>query len=279
MAINIQQELERLYSQNKTREASLSERLNAMDQYAGQVNPVVRSQMTDFSNRPAGYNPLQDIGAAIEFSERSRDYRTGASEDLGRTQSAGMDLLTQLDAIAQRQAAAASKQPEQTPEEKLAWEIKKAAAMEDIKQGRLKLNANGQLEVVKGKQVSDSTQEIIGVIDQLTNRNTKPITGLLQLEAMIPGTGAKLTESLYNQLKGMLSLENRQKLKGQGQISDFEFKVLGQAASALDRNMSDEDFRKLLADIRGKLSGEPQVETKPTTKTSGGKKKDPLGIL
>jgi len=61
---------------------------------------------------------------------------------------------------------------------------------------------------------------------------------------------AALAKNKYNQIKGILALDNRQKLKGSGAISDFEFQVLTQAASALGRNLSDEDFVAEIKKVR-----------------------------
>jgi hypothetical protein len=51
-----------------------------------------------------------------------------------------------------------------------------------------------------------------------------------------------------------LSLENRQKLKGQGAVSDFEGKMLAKAASSLTPALSDKDAVKELQKIRGIFS-------------------------
>lgn len=62
---------------------------------------------------------------------------------------------------------------------------------------------------------------------------------------------AALAKNQYKQLQGLLALENREKLKGSGAISDFESKTLAQAASALGRNLADKDFRAQLEVIKG----------------------------
>jgi hypothetical protein len=54
-----------------------------------------------------------------------------------------------------------------------------------------------------------------------------------------------------NQIKGLLTLESRQKLKGQGTISDGEQKILGESATVLNNPLiSDERARKELRKIR-----------------------------
>lgn len=264
--INPKAELEKQYQ-------SLSDRLNQLDQYTQQVNPGVISQMTDFSNRPVGYNPLQDIGAAINFSENSRNIRSGVQgqqtaflEALMRIAEAEKDRGLQERKLALEEKAAQGS-------DSFVTELKKEAAKADIKAGKLKLNPEtGELEYASTEELSEEKKGIVKVVDQLLGKNTKPITGVSQIEAMIPGTNAQKTVNLFNQLVSMLSLENRQKLKGSGQISDYESKVLEKAASSLTRSLSDEDFRATLEEMKQELSGK---------KTSGkkDKKADPLGIL
>lgn len=69
-----------------------------------------------------------------------------------------------------------------------------------------------------------------------------------------PGSNEQMVKNQVKQLKGNLSLENREKLKGSGAVSDFEFRVLAQSASALDKNLSDEDSLKELKKVRGVMS-------------------------
>lgn len=97
------------------------------------------------------------------------------------------------------------------------------------------------------------TQNVISVVDDLLNSSLGGITGILQY-SQIPGTKAALSSNLYDQLKGMLSLENRQALKGSGQISDYESRVLEQAASALNRNLSEDQFRLVLQNLKDQLA-------------------------
>lgn len=69
--------------------------------------------------------------------------------------------------------------------------------------------------------------------------------------ALMPGTAPQYLKNQVQQLKDSLSLENRQKLKGSGAISDFESRMLANASSALGGNISPEDAAKELKKIRG----------------------------
>lgn len=65
----------------------------------------------------------------------------------------------------------------------------------------------------------------------------------------IPGTKTKEFIIQYNNLKSLLSLENVKYLKGQGQVSDAERRLLADAASNLNRFSSEETFKKNLDDL------------------------------
>ena len=59
----------------------------------------------------------------------------------------------------------------------------------------------------------------------------------------------------FEQVKNLLSLDSREKLKGTGAVSDFESKMLAAAASSLGRNLSDADFKAELQKIRDIFDG------------------------
>lgn len=117
----------------------------------------------------------------------------------------------------------------------------------------------------------------------LKNPNIQRISGYLQgklgLGDFLPS--AQLALNQFNQIKGILSLENREKLKGSGAISDFEFKVLSEAASALDRNLSDSEFKSQLQKIRDVFAGK-YAQTIPVGQANSGNitkvTNDPAGV-
>lgn len=127
----------------------------------------------------------------------------------------------------------------------------------------------------------------LGVVDELlANPAVNQISGIQSPAVLIPGTNAQLAKNQYNQLKGILSLENRQQLKGQGAISDFEFKVLSDAATALGRNLSDAQFKAQLQKVRdvfaGKyvntMAGSGSAPVSSGASTAGGSGVTPSGI-
>jgi hypothetical protein len=92
----------------------------------------------------------------------------------------------------------------------------------------------------------------------------KSVVGLKGPSNIIPGTEAQTVKANIDQLLGLLSLENRQKLKGSGAISDYESKILQQSASSLNRSMPEADFVNELKRVGGVLksaAGQPVTVT------------------
>jgi len=74
-----------------------------------------------------------------------------------------------------------------------------------------------------------------------------------ELEVLKFGDAA-LAKNKYDQLKGLLSLDNIKYLKGTGAISDAEQRLLANAASALGRNLGNEQARQVLTQLRDDLT-------------------------
>ena len=102
---------------------------------------------------------------------------------------------------------------------------------------------------------SPALSKIFGPIDQF-------VGGLVGPEAV-------LVKNKYNQLKGLLSLDNIKYLKGTGAISDAEQRLLANAASALGRNLYGEQARQELIKLRDGLSN-IQGESSGGTTGDGG---------
>ncbi len=71
----------------------------------------------------------------------------------------------------------------------------------------------------------------------------------------IPGTAAKNFEIQFNNLKAQLSLDAVKYLKGQGQVTENERKMLSDAVAKLDLSQSEAEFKKSLNEIITALSG------------------------
>ncbi len=105
-----------------------------------------------------------------------------------------------------------------------------------------------------GQQVSPEQKAVlmnnVQITDSILN-NYKAISGIAGGIAAVPFTEGWQTAKEFDQLMGNLKLDKRQMLKGSGTISDFEFKILGEAATAINRLSSEEDFKKQLTKIKG----------------------------
>lgn len=116
-------------------------------------------------------------------------------------------------------------------------------------------------ELARSGAETPKTQEIqrnIDLVDSLLNSTSlNRITGNIQgrLPWVALGSDAQLALNQYEQIRNLLSLDSREKLKGTGAISDFESKMLAASASALGRNLSDADFKAELQKIRDIFDG------------------------
>ncbi len=103
---------------------------------------------------------------------------------------------------------------------------------------------------------TSGAQSAIGLIDKLLSGDVGSISGYGKYNPLnaLPGSDAQLLQNNYDQLKSMLSLEGRQMLKGSGQISDYEAKMLEKAASSLGQNLSPEQMRGVLEELKTNLN-------------------------
>ena len=83
----------------------------------------------------------------------------------------------------------------------------------------------------------------------------------------LPGSKSKAFQVKLDNLKSLLSLDSVKFLKGQGQVSDAERRLLEQASSKLDPGLSEGDFKKALEDVVTGLSG---TATTPPPTDGGG---------
>lgn len=126
-------------------------------------------------------------------------------------------------------------------------------------------------------QDTGEKEDIVALIDEILSNegNLKSLTGKLREGSLFGLRGdVATTDAKLRQLEGYLTLENRQKLRGQGTITDKEQETIEKAASTLGtRSQSTSNYIKELQKLREELSEglgkEPQ----------GNVKADPLGIL
>jgi hypothetical protein len=93
------------------------------------------------------------------------------------------------------------------------------------------------IDAVDSLLVNDEFRSIYGVADQF-------------IPTIFPDAVGK--EALRDQVVGLLSLENRQKLKGQGTITDSEAKTLAQSATILaNPGISEDSAKRELIRVKG----------------------------
>ncbi len=135
-----------------------------------------------------------------------------------------------------------------------------------------------QIDDAKAQTASQqSATQSLSLVNDLLAGCTDAITGIGQnpLNLVPEWLGGPLANSesinKYNQLTGLLKLGQRGLLKGQGQISDYEGKILAQASSALGRNLPNAEFKQSLKDIAGVIkTNNGQATTVTVTNPSTG---------
>lgn len=119
-------------------------------------------------------------------------------------------------------------------------------------------------KMIEQKQKEDDTKqaksEAVELAGELLNRDTGAVTGLPNPLKYLTGEN-QYTKALIDQLKAKLSVEARSKMKGTGQISDYESQLLAKSVSALNYGMSNEDFKTELGRIMDVLDNKEPRKT------------------
>lgn len=219
---------------------------------------IIQSDSSKMATVLAGFNDKskETILGGLDYS-KMKDPSRELDDEYKRAQIRKLNAPTPSGAPGQLSALAQAVQNGTIALDKIPIAQRSAVAMELATSGlpstrQQSLSAN--LDVVNSLINNENRHKISGFIQ-----------GKLRLGDMSPS--AQLALNQFDQLKGTLSLENREKLKGSGAISDFEFKVLSQAATALGRNLDDASFDEQLKKIRdifeGKYAGTNAGGTNP----------------
>lgn len=104
---------------------------------------------------------------------------------------------------------------------------------ETYAQNERKIAADAAAKMGDPNQKANDALQGFDLVNKILGGNTNAIAGVRGISSFFPGTEAQTTATQAKQLNAMLSLENRQKLKGSGAISDFEARTLADAASSL----------------------------------------------
>lgn len=121
-------------------------------------------------------------------------------------------------------------------------------------QGWVKPKTPEQIEKEEATAGSIARQkEALDVTNKILEGSTKGLTGMLRIGGNIAGTQAYTKKQQVEQLRGMLAVESRALLKGQGTISDRELAMLQDMVTSLDYKMNDKDFRAEVKRIQNKF--------------------------
>lgn len=224
------------------------------------------------SNRAEGQSPVQGLSAGANLNDTFKnqlDTSVAGAEAAGKNSTNILNTLVSL--LNTKQDNVRADKADSRAERELTLKeqaAKGGASVDDLLTTRKALVDQGldttavdSALTQKGVDVtqtskSKATQEIIDTIDKLLTADTKPMTGTLQIGALIPGTKTQNTVNEYNKLKAKLSLDNVKALKGQGAISNGERDLLANASTSIGRNLSDTDFKAQLQSLKDGLLGE-----------------------
>jgi len=142
---------------------------------------------------------------------------------------------------------------------------KYGGAVSGVQTGKLKLTdipeaqrVGVSLGLEEPAQTAEKTQinevkDTIGNIDTVLGKNLSTVAGPGGVLGLIPGTKSYTTRGQIQQIKDQLSLASVGKLKGQGQVSDAERRLLANASSNIKFGMNPGDLREELNKVRGIL--------------------------
>lgn len=166
------------------------------------------------------------------------------------------------------------------------WEFLQSLSPEQQKQfltlmpgggaGKSGMPLNPQIE---GEGVISTFDRTIGTIDNiLGSEGFSAAIGAKGLTNYLPGTSAQTTKALIETLKSQTFLNEIEKMKGMGALSEKEGEKLSAAVGALNLDMPEADFAKSLREIKDYMSkgreraarkygivlpSEPVIEQKP----------------
>jgi hypothetical protein len=110
------------------------------------------------------------------------------------------------------------------------------------------------------QQQQQNSQALQNINALLADDRYKSISGVTQTGS-IPFVGDRTAVGLYDQLQGLLKLGIRGLIKGQGQVSDYEGRILADAASSLSRLTGEKQMKQALLKVRGVLRTNAGQET------------------
>ncbi len=133
------------------------------------------------------------------------------------------------------------------------------------------VNEDGSLDIIKTPVDTEATQlqknaldSAVQLLDMFNSGYGKSAVGFSTLlgGGIIPGTKGADFKTKFDNLSATLQLDAVKYLKGQGQVSDSERKILSDAVSGLSRKQSEKAFKSTLQDVIVGLGKEGTVQVK-----------------
>jgi hypothetical protein len=111
----------------------------------------------------------------------------------------------------------------------------------------------GDTTTSENQKKIDAGTTNINLVDEILGSDEGALNNVFgfgsSITSLTPGK-TQLVKNQVEQLRQLLSLDSRQKLKGTGTISDYEAKMLAAASSALGTNLSLPDAKKVIGQIK-----------------------------
>lgn len=258
MANPLLQRYQQALESEKTFSDKLRDKRSAYEQFAKASAPLFQQDpgtdiLSDPSARAANRQLLERaLTGAVQPTAEERQFATGRADDLATSLS---ELL-------------GTSETGLSEKERLDLELKARkegfSLSTDPETGKLTITGKGATteEQKEREKATQEKSETLILLDEILGSDLDPVTGRLRLgrgpigQFFRPSTAQ--TTAKIEQLKSLLSLEQREKLRGTGQISDFESKMLEKSVAALNPKMSQEDYRDELEKVRFLLSFDRQ---------------------
>lgn len=213
------------------------------------MNPDLAAKIETFRTK------AQEQGIAPEKINAFIAQKTGQTSPAALPQQAtqvGIPQGTNFQLSPQQVMAAQLFLPEQQAKAlSSAYDIQLKAQEQQAKQ------AETQKQAQQAQALKDRTLQ---AAQDLAGTKYGGITGVRSIGSFLPGTKEQEARAAFDQLKGLLTLENVSYLKGTGALSDREMAILERASTKLNTNLSDKAFEKELNTLITQLGGTPAMQ-------------------
>lgn len=237
-------------------QAKLQDRQNQIDNAKEDKKSIIAMATAALKNNPN--DPVAQYAAqqALAESNKEQPNLQLALSLVGKYQTDPLAVQKQIAEIAQARAQTAKAYSDM------------AISKEELKMKQVTAAGNTVIDPVTGKKTSElklqAKDSAKALLDKVINGTGTSAVGLSRVfgTQYIPGTaGADFTVQFDN-LKSLLSLDNIKLLKGQGQVSDAERKLLADASAKISLSQSEGEFKSSLKQVYIGLGGTQKVTMK-----------------